>query len=82
MNERDIEKLLAQDPSAGTEAFREELLSRCLAVLDTDESALVATWGDASVLSDEVLDMLAAAGDPALWNQPPGFNNLGFLESR
>ena len=82
MNEREIEKLLAQDLSAGSEAFRDELLSRCLAVLGTEESAFVATRGDVRVLEDETLDMLAAAGDPASWNQVPEFNEGGFPEVR
>ena len=53
--ESKIERLMKQDFSAGTEAFREDLLSRCLAVLNVDEG---------SVISDEDLDMLAAAGNP------------------
>ena len=53
----DIEGLLAQDLSAGTEAFREELLERCLAELDRAQT-------DGVELADDELEMLAAAGVP------------------
>lgn len=59
MNDRDFEillkKLLAQDLSAGTEAFRDALLDRCLDVLCEDDGLEV---------SDDDLELLAAAGDP------------------
>lgn len=53
--EQTLERVLSQDFSDGTEAFRDELLNRCLAVLESDEHA--------SVIPDEELEMLAAAGD-------------------
>ena len=59
MDEREfearLENLMQQDLSVGTEAFRENLLSRCLAVLNEDGGM---------ELSDDDLDMLAAAGNP------------------
>lgn len=45
-------RLFKQDFSAGTEAFRNALLNRCLGELD-----------DITVLDDEELELLAAAGD-------------------
>ena len=47
-------KLMKQDFSVGTESFREDLLARCLSVLNEDEGV---------ELSDDDLDMLAAAGE-------------------
>ena len=44
------------DFSRGTEAFAEGLLTQALNVLNTDE--------EISYLSDDDLDMLAAAGNP------------------
>lgn len=62
MNEHELEqlleKLLKQDFSEGTEAFRDALLERCLEGLDSDERVIE--------LSDYELDLVAAAGDPAL----------------
>ena len=59
MNERELDKmleqLLQQDLSAGTEEFRDELLARCLAVLDAEDGV--------GEIDDGLLDMLAAAGD-------------------
>ena len=49
-------RLMKQDFSAGTEAFRDGLLERCLAELDSED--------EGRVLDDDELDMLAAAGDP------------------
>lgn len=46
---------MKQDFSAGTEAFRDTLLERCLSVLDEDD--------EGRCLDDAELDMLAAAGD-------------------
>ena len=61
MEERDFEKrleeLMTQDLSVGSETFRENLLSRCLAVLNEAED-------EGIELSDDDLDMLAAAGNP------------------
>lgn len=56
--ERMIGRLMKQDLSAGTEAFREELLGRCLDVLDADDVE------ECREVSDSDLDMLAAAGLP------------------
>ena len=58
MDDRELDTLLGrlmkQDFSVGTDAFREDLLERCKAVLNEDEG---------TVLDDADLDMLAAAGD-------------------
>ena len=56
MNEHDLEQLLSQDLSAGTDEFRDALLARCLAVLNAD------SYGHE--IDDDALDLLAAAGDP------------------
>ena len=50
-----LEGLLSQDVSAGTEAFRDALLERCLSALDAD--------GGEAELDDGALELLAAAGD-------------------
>ena len=59
MEERELDKmlerLLQQDLSAGTEEFRDELLARCLDVLDADDAV--------DEIDDSLLDTLAAAGD-------------------
>lgn len=65
MNEQGIQRLFQHDFSAGTEAFRDELLDRCLSELGSDS--------DGVELSDSALDMLAAAGDITLTEKPPGF---------
>ena len=62
MNDGMIEQLLSQDLSAGTEAFREELLARCLAVLECNDVGMA--------LEDDELEMLAAAGDLFGGEQP------------
>lgn len=58
MNDYELEKkltqLMGQDFSAGTEAFRDTLLSRCLAELGADDKGVE--------VDDDDLDMLAAAG--------------------
>ena len=71
-------QLMKLDLAAGTEAFRDELLVRCLDVLCSD------SVGDhdaderfrAYELSDDDLDLLAAAGEPTLpqTGQPFGDN--------
>lgn len=53
---------LSQDLSAGTEVFRDKLLNRCLNVFDQMDSPVE--------LSDDQLDMLAAAGIPDPDNNP------------
>lgn len=60
--EQMIEKLLKQDFSSGTEAFRDALLARCLDELDADIRE--------SDLSDEELEMLAAAGNLSAMQDP------------
>ena len=58
MDEREfeswVERLMQLDLSAGTEAFRDALLERCLAALCLDDSV--------AVIDDAELDRLAAAG--------------------
>ncbi len=49
-----LEKLFAQDPSKGTEGFRERLLGQCLDIVRE---------GDVNELNDDALDLLYAAGD-------------------
>ena len=56
MDERDIERILRQDLSKDTDEFRDELLSRCLSVLGSQ---------DGVELDDSDLELLAAAGDLA-----------------
>ena len=53
--EQNVQRLMKQDFSAGTEAFRDALLVRCLNELGNAE--------DGIELDDETLDMLAAAGN-------------------
>ncbi|MDO4532119.1 MAG: hypothetical protein Q4C36_00185 [Coriobacteriia bacterium] len=59
MEERELDKtleqLFQQDLSAGTEEFRDELLARCLAVLDAENGV--------GEIDDGLLGMLTAAGD-------------------
>ena len=62
MDEHDLERILRQDLAQGTEAFRDDLLARCLAELSSQ---------DAAELSDGELELLAAAGDPSLACQDP-----------
>ena len=57
--ERMVQRAMKQDLSAGTEAFRDALLARCLEELDADD--------EARCLDDDDLDMLAAAGDANLF---------------
>ena len=56
MDESRDERALGDDLSAGTEAFREDLLARCLSVL--------AHADDGAVLDDDELELLADAGMP------------------
>lgn len=66
--ERMLERLVKQDFSAGTEAFRDALLERCLSVLDAES--------DGTVIPDADLDLLAAAGDDSMWNRAKLGNGL------
>ena len=59
-----LRQLLNQDLSVGTETFRDELLGRCLAVLDS-ENSVDSIFPDSSDLFDSDLELLAAAGDAA-----------------
>lgn len=66
--EQKLTRLLRHDFSAGTDAFSEELLARCLAVLDADVRDEAADPdADCSVieLDDADLGQLAAAGEAA-----------------
>ena len=65
MNEVKIRQLFQQDLSVGTESFRNALLEQCLETLRDSENG--------SVISDETLDLLAAAGDP--FAQAPSSND-------
>lgn len=62
MTDREFEQMLEQslqhDYSVGTEAFRDELLERCLTVLGAGD--------EGRVIADDDLEMLAAAGDVKL----------------
>ncbi|MDO4400200.1 MAG: hypothetical protein Q4D27_04545 [Coriobacteriia bacterium] len=58
MEERRIVRILKTDFSAATESFREVLLQRCLKVLGRDSRPEI------SVLKDDELELLAAAGTP------------------
>ena len=66
MTEQEFENLLNRlfklDFSAGTEDFREELLTRCLHSLGTDDSAASDSTACRELTISE-LDLLAAAGD-------------------
>lgn len=55
--EQSLERLMRQDLSTGTEAFRERLLAECLDA--------IAQGDDCVELDDDELEMLAAAGDAA-----------------
>lgn len=59
-----VERLMKLDFSIGTEAFRDALLQRCLAVLDADESG--------KRLDDADLELLSAAGDDTSYRAPLG----------
>lgn len=61
-SEDKLRQLLKQDFSIGTEEFRDKLLARCLEMLDSDGSAADDAL-DCRDLSDDDLDLLAAAGD-------------------
>ena len=58
MDEKEITRLLSQDLSEGTEAFRDALLARCLDALDAESQS--------QELDDDQLELLAAAGDVPL----------------
>ena len=63
-----LEQLLGRDLSAGTEAFRESLLERCLEVLDAGEEGMP--------IDDADLELLAAAGDLAAQGFDEEFTRL------
>lgn len=56
MDEKKLIELLTTDFSAGSEAFSEQLLERCAAVLNPSE--------EFSTISEGDLELLAAAGEP------------------
>ena len=66
MDDREFENLLGRvmkaDLASGTEAFRDALLSRCLAELGTDPHAADCV-PMAVPVAEADLDLLAAAGD-------------------
>ena len=66
MNEKELERLLKQNYSEGTEAFRDDLLKRCLSLLGSNNGEI----------DDDALDSLAAAGDPAHSVQNAHLENL------
>ena len=71
--EQMLSRLLRADFSAGTEAFRDELLARCLAILDADvrdEAAGSESGCRVVELDDADLELLAAAGDGACAGEP------------
>ena len=73
--ENKLQQLFAEDLAAGTDAFRDNLLTRCLSVLGTDNAA-AGDIGSIHELSDADLELLAAAGDASfLENSSRIFNN-------
>ena len=64
MTDNELERMLSQtlshDASIGTEAFRDSLLARCLAVLNAGVGE-----DEGVELTDDQLVLLSAAGDPA-----------------
>ena len=77
MDDRQFEQMLAKllryDFSAETDAFREELLARCLEVLDADTRSEASELdADCHVveLNDADLELLAAAGDTTGIREP------------
>lgn len=71
-----LEQLMKQDLAAGTEAFRDDLLARCLATLGSDGAGERDAEPEfhAFEVSDADLDLLAAAGEPVL---PPSVQSIG-----
>ncbi|MBQ9057792.1 MAG: hypothetical protein IJ125_01250 [Atopobiaceae bacterium] len=57
-----LQQLLEHDLAAGSEEFRDALLARCLALLDTADSSSSDVL-EYRELDDSELEMLAAAGD-------------------
>lgn len=59
MEDRDfecmLERVLEKGLPASSETFRDELLERCLSVLDADNEGVC--------IDDDELDLIAAAGD-------------------
>ena len=81
--EQALTRLLLADFSAGTETFRDELLARCLAVLNADvHGATAETDADCRIieLDDADLELLAAAGDAMGVGEPlpPGNGENAF----
>jgi len=74
VNEREFEQMLGRlmkaDFSAGTEAFRDALLERCLTELDADDIDGV------MIIDDDQLDMVAAGRDPSQLIGPDRFSTF------
>lgn len=71
--EKMLERLLNEDLSKGTDAFRDALLARCLDVLGSDDHTQ-SIDGDGGIrpIDESDLEFLAAAGDiDALLPHPP-----------
>lgn len=62
MIEKSLKRHLQSSSSEGSEAFRDELLARCLSLLDSGVSEGCET-PECAPLEDDDLEMLAAAGD-------------------
>lgn len=77
MGDDDITRLLAKDFSAGTEAFRDNLLDLCLAELSQSSSQTM-VFADGQELDDDDLEMLAAAGPGSFMVGTDGQDFLGF----
>ena len=60
MDEREIERIMRQDLSKGTEKFRDALLARCLAVLGSEDGMLLDD-SELELLAAELAEELAAA---------------------
>ena len=74
--EQMLTRLLRADVSAGTEAFRDALLARCLGALDAGPE------GGAAELDDAELEMLAAAGDAVGPGGPDPFGRCPSPDAR
>lgn len=78
LTDKELERLLKYDFSAGTEDLQERILRQCLAILDEREAQRqgdvvpfrMAGAGYGAELGDDELEMLSAAGEmPSPWNR-------------
>lgn len=80
LTDKELERLLRYDFSAGTEELQERILRQCLAILDEQEAEAQrqrnvvpfrrAGADDGAELGDNELEMLSAAGEmPSPWNR-------------